>query len=401
MEIKLASYNDCTGCGACKASCNKDAIYFDYDRNGFLRPVIDNDKCIGCGLCAKNCPVLNREKLKYNDPFKYTCFTAWTKDDELCMKCTSGGVSTQLMTDFLECENSVVYGASMSDHNTCSHVKATNVDELEPIIGTKYIQSDASWAIKDAVKSLRAGKRVLFSGTPCQIAGLYSIVSEKYLDNLYTIELICHGVHSKLCTDYVSKFFSCKNVITHRNKKNGWCIDGKHISSMSLLTEDGKLIVVCGGHSFFSGCFKNPSCYNCDYAKPRRLADLVIGDQWGLANQLQDRSFLGASSVIVCSGRGRALLKKCGLYLREDAMSTISAPDFFHPNWLLAGAWIARHAYIAKHLSLKKAFAFLQLNHREIPLLIPIKMIMRFGSLHNKKKNKEIINNIRKKYNWK
>ena len=403
MKVQLASYNDCTGCGACKASCNKDAIRFCYDRNGFLRPTLDKDKCIECELCVKACPVLNKGKLLYNDPFKYACYTAWTKDDDLCRKCSSGGVSTQLMIEFLLCDNSVVYGAAMSDHNTCAHVKATNAEELERIIGTKYIQSDASWALKDAAMSLKAGERVLFSGTPCQIAALYSIVPDRWHNNLYTIELICHGTPSKLCSDYTARYYDCISVIAHRHKNTGWFINGQKHSSLPLMTKEGNVKII-EGKNFFNKCysnFMNPSCFNCSYAKPERLADLTIGDQWGLAGLLPDRAYLGASSVIACSEKGQSLLRNSGLYLREDMMSTINAPNIFHPTWNVLGPWLARHAYISNHLSLKNAFAFLQLNHREIPLLILIKMIMRFGNLHNKKKNKEIINNIRKEYNWK
>ena len=403
MKIKLASYNDCTGCGACKASCNKDAIAFDYDRNGFLRPTIDNDKCIGCGLCAKNCPILNKEKLVYNNPFEYTCYTAWTKDDELCKRCSSGGVSTQLMIEFLSCDNSVVYGASMSDHNTCEHVMATSKEGLESIIGTKYIQSDASWAIKDALKKLKEGKRVLFSGTPCQVAAIYCIVPYKYRAKLFTIELICHGAPSKLCSDYTCKYYDCVNIIAHRNKNFGWFIDGRKHTSLPMMTRGGKIKYI-DGKSFFSGCyshFMNPSCFNCSYAKPERLADLTIGDQWGLAGLLPDRAYLGASSVIACSEKGQSLLRNSGLYLRQDKMSTINAPNIFHPTWKIVGQWLARHAYIADSLSPQKAFAFLQLDHRIMPILFPIKVILRIDRFFNRFLNDKIIKQTRKKYNWK
>lgn len=407
MEIKLATYNDCTGCGACKASCNRDAIYFDYDRNGFLRPIIDNDKCIGCGLCAKNCPVLNREKIKYNDPFKYTCFTAWTKDDELCLKCTSGGVATQLAIDFIQIPQSIYYGAAISSNNSCQHIGCVCLEDIKKTIGTKYIQSDASKAMSDAKKRILEGWRVLFSGTPCQIAAIYSLIPNRYWDKLYTIELICHGTPSKKVADYNVNYYGCKEMVAYRTKRLGWCkLDGKKVVFAQSLIDANGNIMYTPVDNFFHKSFStivNPSCSKCFFSQPLRCADIVLGDQWGLINKYPERSNIGASSVIVTSTKGYKLFVSTkNLYYEENLMSSINAPSFFKPFRKLTYPLISRYFFVFEIICNKRImYDLMTLNWRNTWMLIPIKIAENMYSYFRRNDLKNKIIYYRNLFNWK
>lgn len=280
--IKL-NCNKCTACGACVQKCPKNCIDLKSDKNGFLYPIIDNAKCIDCGLCAKVCPIDKTVSVK--EPIAYAC--AITEEDML-LQATSGGVFGALATHILK-SNGVVYGCAYTGHLKATHIRVESEEALSKLFGSKYVQSNTLNTYKECEEDLKAGKQVLFSGTPCQIAGLKHYLQNDY-ENLVTIDLICHGVASQ---DYFDKFIeyleqkegaSCSNY-SFRSKRNaGWSVAG----IASFITDKGKTYDKKQFYwsnyyyYYYLGCsIYRDSCYSCQYANLNRVGDITLGDFWG------------------------------------------------------------------------------------------------------------------------
>lgn len=394
--IKLAKYKDCTGCGACKASCSKGSILFDYDNNGHLKPSIDHDRCIECGLCQKHCPVVNDNKLDWHDPKDYLTFTAWTIDNDVAYHSTSGGVFAQIAIDFISLRNGFVYGVELSNHNTCKHVEIASIGDLGRIVGTKYIQSDASCVYPLIRQHLLHSEPCLFSGTPCQIAGLYVFLQNISTENLFTVELICHGVPSKYITDLACKYYNADHILSYRNKETGW-----HKGySCKYVKGDGYIIEDKYNDFFFRrfGIAERPSCYHCKYARIERLADLTIGDQWGLMKKYSERKKYGASLVLCNTQKGKMLIDgSTMLHKEKNELSTLNAPTLFLPvNLFSITNWI----WLIKKLPIRYQYAFATLDRRycvfTIPFIVMYRIKIRLFSLKYSKTIKTIKNSL----NW-
>lgn len=195
----------CSACGACVNICPKGAIKLEKNSEGFLYPVIDQDKCINCGACKKKCPVLNNKS--FDDKF-VKCYDAKSKNSDIRMKSSSGGIFSHLALEFIH-NDGIVYGVTM-DNMKAKHVRVSSEKELIKILGSKYIQSNVGFVYKEVLGDLDNGKKVLFSGTPCQIMGLKSFLKKGY-SNLYCVSVICHGVMSDLFWRKKSKVL--KNIM--------------------------------------------------------------------------------------------------------------------------------------------------------------------------------------------
>lgn len=395
-KIQLAKYIDCTGCGACKASCAKDAILFDYDENGHLRPSINHSTCVQCGQCQKHCPVLNDNKLIRHNPFKLKTYTAWTNNNDLCLKSTSGGIFAQVAIDFINNKHGYVYGVMLSDHNTCEHIEINKVDDINKIVGTKYIQSDASNVYKSIKHHLLHSEPCLFSGTPCQIAGLYTYLQNITPENLYTIELICHGVPSKYITDLACKYYGADHILSYRDKRDGW-----HKGYSCVYVKNDGQIIENQPREFFSrriGIAERLSCYNCKYANISRLADLTIGDQWGLMSKYPERKRYGASLVICNTSKGEEMLVSDNISLDLNENTTLNAPTLFMPrNMIHITQWIK---YIKK-LPLKWQFIFVSLDYKKQPILGFVELYRRYRERQFWKCFRNFLNSERERLGWK
>ena len=184
--------NQCTGCGACKNICPKGAIKMEMDSSGFMYPVIDNNLCINCGLCKKTCPIL--EKFKPNRFDKPNVYATWSKNEKNRYISTSGGMFFELAKYVIENDGYVI-GARYDENNMVEHFLVNDIDGLELLRQSKYLQSNTKNIFNEAKDILKSGKTLLFSGTPCQIAGLLKFLKKDY-DNLITVEFICRGVNS-------------------------------------------------------------------------------------------------------------------------------------------------------------------------------------------------------------
>lgn len=274
--------NECFGCSACKQACPKNAIRMKKDTEGFLYPEIRKDLCIDCKKChavcaAENMPIKNQP---------WQAFAGYSIESEKRRSSASGGafyaITKAAVTD------AVVFGVEWSSRSLAKHAKATADTAYERFHKSKYIQSEMGTAYIEAKEELSKGKFVIFTGTPCQIAGLKTFLGKEY-DNLLCVDLVCHGVPSGDVLEhyFVDNESKSKSIegIDFRYKK---CQNGKWESKYAVLHYNtGKKKIVDYDSSgflrgFACGLFFRPSCSTCPFACQERVSDLTIGDAWGI-----------------------------------------------------------------------------------------------------------------------
>ena len=403
MKPKLINNIKCTGCAACADVCRHHAIHMDYDKNGFLRPFITEKNCIGCKACEKTCPVLNFKKLPFHDIREIKHYAAWSNNDEVCINASSGGIFSQLAINLLE-ENkdSIVFGAELSQNNTCVHIGVTKRTDLNKIIGTKYIQSNAEGTYKKVKKALSENQRVLYCGTPCQIAGLYATLGFKDNDNLFTAELICHGVGSKITADVATSYVGAECIHSFRDKADGWCgpnlerVSQKNTYKMS----DGKMFRPV--KNIYWEAFSTShrlSCTSCPFATLPRLADVSLGDLWGLYKQYPQRCTLGASLVLANSEKGNCMIRSRNIVAIEHPKSQINCYTLFYPG-TSRFMQLSNLLFLINKLPTNIAFYIMSMNWRKIPFLIPLKIVFKYISKYHLKATLKSIDNTKRRLKW-
>lgn len=201
--INIKDPKDCCGCTACASVCAHNAITMEPDALGFLYPKVNHDQCVECGLCEKVCQFNDNydRSLNLSEPVAYA---ARHKDIGEVMKSRSGAAFVAISDYILE-QGGVVYGAGFKDHFRVAHKRATTKEERDEFRGSKYVQSDLTGVFKSVKEDLKNGRTVLFSGTPCQTAGLNAFVGKRLRENLYLVDIVCHGVPSpNLWRDYLA-----------------------------------------------------------------------------------------------------------------------------------------------------------------------------------------------------
>ena len=322
MAIELFSdKKNCCGCGACMNICPKNAITMEPDQEGFFYPVINSDLCISCKACKKAC----------HEPKK--AFAAVNRDEKQLMLSASGGVFSAIATKILK-EGGVVFGAALSFDNGYAnphHIGIESIDDLPRLQGSKYVQSKIGETYKQAKQYLDHGRTVLFSGTPCQVAGLYGFL-KKYYDNLITIDLICHGVpNEKLFNGYLQeqkKKRKAKTVTGYsfRDKSKGWGMIGR-IDFLMVDNSSHSVYIPARLESYYTlfldGAIYRENCYSCKYATKGRTSDLTIGDYWGIENEhpeyLGDNGYTiknGISCVLANSEKGLEICDELKILLQ-------------------------------------------------------------------------------------
>lgn len=302
MYLKSEKKSECSGCTACMNICPKNAIQMIEDEEGFKYPQIDKEKCIDCGACYKICP--NIKKDESNNIIE--AYGVKHKNDEERMTSRSGGVFIAL-SDYILNQGGVIYGAQLNKDFTVSHNRAENKEQRDKFKGSKYIQSDMNDIIKKVQKDLSDNRKVLFSGTACQVHAVKESIPKKYNDNLYTIDLICHGVPSKKIFEEFLKYIekiSGKTIkeFNFRDKRFGW---RSHYET--CIFEDGtELTTQYFKNLFYGHNILRPACHNCNYANTHRPADVTIADFWGIENvapDFQDKK--GVSLTIINNQKGK------------------------------------------------------------------------------------------------
>lgn len=295
----------CSGCSACASICPKGCIAMQPNSEGFLYPVIDQERCIKCGLCEKTCPVLHQPVFEEKQP---EAFAVQNKDSSIRMDSTSGGAFSAIAQYVLE-RNGVVFGAIFDPDFNVIHSYVESTEGLGKLRRSKYVQSQIGDSFKMAKKFLDAGRWVCFSGTPCQIAGLKSFLRKEY-EQLVTVDIACHGVPSpKFWEKYKNfqeiKFSSKINFVDFRYKKNGYSS-----SVMALKFNNGKEYY--HGHesdymlkAFFSEIVSRKSCFNCSFKTLNRVSDFTIFDCWSIDHfdaSMNDN--LGTTTLLIQSKHG-------------------------------------------------------------------------------------------------
>lgn len=314
---------ECCGCGACQAVCPRNAIEMVEDEYGFIYPKINESKCVNCDLCKKTCAYMNPKRM--NDD--KTVYVAASKNDENLKKSASGGVFFELANSIIF-DDGIVYGVSMEFENdklTPKHIRVDNQEDLKKLQGSKYVQSECGNIYKSVKKDLIEGRKILFSGTPCQIEGLKSFLQYKEYENLFLVDIICHGVPSrKMFQDYINNFEvknNCKvKEFYFRDKEKGWGLFFKIIYE-----KNGKIekIVKPSYESSFYQLFLDSSiyrenCYECPYAIENRNSDLTIGDFWGIKQEHPELNMdlkKGISCIIANTFKGEKVIEKYGTNL--------------------------------------------------------------------------------------
>lgn len=306
----LAKDKDCTGCMACVQSCPTHCISARTAEGGFAYPQIDTTHCIGCGRCTKACPVSNAPH-SVKKPEAYAA-TACNKD--VRRNSSSGGVFSLIARKVIA-DGGTVFGAAFTNDFLVRHIAASTDEELAKLRGSKYLQSDTSEAYKEVKKLLDNGTAVLFSGTPCQIAGLYAFLGERP-EALVCLEVVCHSVPSPAVWQHYLRLICAgvkPRVVSFRNKANGW-----EDYTLAVETEDGGVIHSAGKtnpyiRAFIGGLCSRRSCYRCKFRGGKSGADITLADCWGVKHYAPDAYNVdGVSLVLTHTEKGSALFSMIG-----------------------------------------------------------------------------------------
>ena len=296
----------CSGCTACAQSCPKQCITMSSDYEGFKYPIVDETRCIQCGICIKVCPW---RKEKYQRPIN--CFTepivyaAKCKDKNIRLNSTSGGIFTVLSDYILQLQGGICGAVYNTSTQKVEHTITFTTEGRNKMRGSKYVQSELSNTFQDIKTLLEQDKWLLFTGTPCQTAGLLSFLKKDY-PKLVIVDILCHSVPSPLILHEILKKYAPTNI-SFRDKSLGW-----RKSYSFQIKENNKII-----HNntflnlFFKGLINRPSCYNCIFTNTYRASDLTIGDYWNI--KAIDSKFedpLGVSCILINSPKGKYIFEQ-------------------------------------------------------------------------------------------
>lgn len=356
--MEICPKDKCTGCYACVNACARGCISMKEDELGCVHPVVDEEKCVHCNLCSISCP--NNVQMNFSYPIK--CYASWIKDKDKRKICASGGIGT-IMSEYVINQGGVVFGSRYDENLTPIMTYTESLEELERFKGSRYVQSLVGEnTYKQAKDFLRAGRMVMFVGTPCQIAGLKTFLRKEY-ENLITVDLICHGVcptsYLKNEILYLSEKYKLTDISDIRFRGN----DGNNYREKLLRLDEAQQYYIKG---FLLGVSMRENCYSCNYARPERISDITIGDFIGLG---KDKPFnypkANVSSVTINSSRGNSFYEEVSKSM--DSLVNIERhyqerlqykPSLVHP--------FERHPLNAKFVELYRQHGYLFAIHETL-----------------------------------
>ncbi len=322
--IDKVSVQDCALCGACFNACPVDAISFSKAYLDFHYPEIDVTSCVHCNQCEKACPILGN-KSKPEDGYPIA-FAAKSNDDSVRLHSSSGGAFYELASQMLR-DGGYVCGAVFDENYHVRHIVSNSQGNLLRMMGSKYAQSDVGYCYREIKERLNAGEKVLFSGCPCQVAGLRTYLGKSYKD-LLLVELICHGIPSdQMLQTYIrmrEKRYGAKlKRMEFRNKAKGW-----HGSSVRMEFENQRVYskpITADAYmnGFLGSATLKSSCYDCHFRNFTAGSDIILGDFWGAEVELPEDDNKGISAILVNSGKGMDLLDRCNLTLTPTNVETV------------------------------------------------------------------------------
>lgn len=316
--MKICKENLCTGCMACVKSCPKQCITLEKNNRGENHPHIDTAKCISCGACRRAC--LNEANIEFSSPLR--TFAAWSLREDDCKYSSSGGVASVFSRKMIR-SGGVVFGAA-SQNKTVEHILVETEDDIEYLRGSKYVQSNVVNVYSAAKNLLEQGKKVLFIGTPCQVAGLKLYLKKEY-QNILTVDLICHGTPPiAYLQEHLSRidwtdvsfrgYYNWKLTATNKEK----VVYQKDRYDDEYFT------------AFLEGLIFRESCYSCKFARQERISDITIGDFWGLNRTTIKVPYDGRVSLVLAnSEKGWEFIKQCNreMHFEEREFSEALNPS--------------------------------------------------------------------------
>lgn len=330
--ININNSKDCCGCTACANICSHNAITMTPDKLGFLYPKVNKDICVECGLCEKVCA--------FNDSYDISdnldspnAYAVRHRNIEEVMNSRSGGAFV-VISDFVLEQGGVVYGAGYGEHFRIVHKRATTKEERDEFRGSKYVQSDLGYIYGEIKKDLKEDKLVLFSGTPCQTAGLHSFIGKKLRENLILLDIVCHGVPSPTIWQDFLRYLEDKEdaEITDVNfrdkRKFGW---SAHHETFRFSKKSGYKL-----YPWYNDVMYRHSCYNCHYCKTKRPSDFTLADFWGWdkVDHLINIDDKGCNLLLVNSIKAREIFEKVknNFYVISTEINNCLQPQLLHPT---------------------------------------------------------------------
>lgn len=322
--IHISEKKNCCGCSACVQRCPKQCISLTEDEEGFLYPYVNEESCVECGLCEKICPILNPQE----ETFPLQVIAAKNTNTEERLGSSSGGLFLPLAKSIIN-EGGIVFGADYDSNWEVHHVGVENVSGLYALMMSKYLQSRIENTYKEAEKFLKCGRKVMFVGTPCQIAGLHGFLRHKVYPNLLTIDVVCHGAPSPgVWRQYLAETYSEEEFIKSRLKAAA----GKNTVLLSDIHYDNVYM-----KGFLSNLYLRPSCHDCKCKDGKHHSDISLGDFWGIDKfnpSFDDDK--GVSLVLINTPKGKEFLQKVKMEKWESSYALVSrANGGFSPYaWL-------------------------------------------------------------------
>lgn len=333
--ILYTQEKDCCGCTACMTVCPKNAIAMKTDAKGFSYPEIDASLCVECGLCAEACAFQKGYSTEENLPEPHI-YAVQHLDEKERATSRSGGMFAALCGWFFTEMNGVVYGAAYGEHFRVVHKRAENPADAFVFKGSKYVQSDMGDMFAKVKADLQAGRNVLFSGTPCQTAGLRRALRRINTENLYICDIVCHGAPSPaIWEDYLTmqekKNRSKAVKVDFRDKCMGW---RAHFESFNF--ENGtKVIDEIYTHLFYKHIMFRPSCENCKYTNFHRPSDITLADFWGIQKAVPEfDDNKGVSLIFVNTPKGEKMFVAVSDKIRckESCQEKCIQPNLRQPS---------------------------------------------------------------------